>query len=148
MKVAPPPGVSATATDVVEGGSVNLSATDFWGHRLYFVWTTSCGSLTSYLGWNTTFNAGDNGGRTCGITAILNGSRSTVQINVVQDTSSITVDPTFAVIIEGFTYFNIHTALHQTGEIRGDIVRVVPAPAALLVVALGAGMALARRRLG
>ena len=51
-------------------------------------------------------------------------------------------------LIEGFTYFNIHTALHQTGEIRGDIVRVVPAPAALLVVALGAGMALARRRLG
>ena len=50
-------------------------------------------------------------------------------------------------LIGGLTYFNIHTAEHQTGEIRGDIVQVVPAPGTLALVALGVGaFAAARRR--
>lgn len=51
-------------------------------------------------------------------------------------------------LVEGLAYFNIHTEQFRAGEIRGDIVQVVPAPAALLLMALGLIAAVARRRLG
>jgi CHRD domain len=51
-------------------------------------------------------------------------------------------------LTDGLTYFNIHTQLNPGGEIRGDIVQVVPGPGALILLALGLGAAVARRRLG
>ncbi len=51
-------------------------------------------------------------------------------------------------LVDGLAYFNIHTPQHPGGEIRGDIVQVIPAPAALLLMALGLIAAVARRRLG
>jgi hypothetical protein len=46
-------------------------------------------------------------------------------------------------IISGLWYVNVHTTLYPGGEIRGQ---VVPEPAALTLLALGAAAALHRRR--
>ncbi len=49
-------------------------------------------------------------------------------------------------LVDGLAYFNIHTEAFRTGEIRGDIVQVIPSPAVLLLVALGLIAAMTRRR--
>ncbi|MDX9972045.1 MAG: CHRD domain-containing protein [FCB group bacterium] len=47
----------------------------------------------------------------------------------------------------GDGYFNIHNSSFPGGEIRGDIHAVVPEPASLALVGIGAALALLRRRL-
>jgi CHRD domain-containing protein len=56
-------------------------------------------------------------------------------------------DAVIAGLTDGLAYFNIHTAVFPGGEIRGDIVQVVPGPAALLLLALGLSVLAATRRL-
>jgi hypothetical protein len=51
-------------------------------------------------------------------------------------------------LMDGLAYFNIHTPENMPGEIRGDIVQVIPSPATLLLMALGLIAAVARRRVG
>ena len=60
-------------------------------------------------------------------------------------------DAVIAGLTDGLAYFNIHTPVNPGGEIRGDIVLAqaqVPGPTALVLLALGLGVAAVRRRLG
>ena len=93
--------LNVPTTEVVEGGTLAFNATDANGHPLNFIWSSSCGSLSFYVGPATVFRALDNGGKVCLVAAALNGTVAVANVTVLPDTSSITITPTFSLLTEG-----------------------------------------------
>ena len=66
--------------------------------------------------------------------------------NPIVGSDVITVDQA-SDLLDGKWYANIHTEAYSTGEIRGQLTRVIPEPMSLSLLGLG-GLALWRKRRG
>jgi len=90
---------------VVEGMTVQISATDDVGHALAFDWSVDdpvCGSLAPLTGPATDFTASqDAGGMTCTIQAAFGGAFGSASFDVLHDVQTITVTPGTAELVEG-----------------------------------------------
>ncbi|MEO7454191.1 MAG: CHRD domain-containing protein [Fimbriimonadales bacterium] len=64
----------------------------------------------------------------------------------LQGDGNLTAQQKLAVMVAGNAYVNVHTTEFPTGEIRGQIVCVVPEPASIVAVGLGLGSLLLLRR--
>lgn len=98
--------ITPSNAEVTEGGSVTFSAFDVLGHSLDFalsVGPTGCGSVTQD-GSAVVFtaNAGA-GGLTCTIAASMDGHVGTAAVVVLHDTSTPSISPAFATVVESET---------------------------------------------
>ena len=93
--------VDPVDAEVVEGSTQVLRAYDARGHNLLFLWSATCGNLSSPSGFFVTFTASVEGGSLCRVTATLQGGLAVANLTVLQDTSRIAISPAVLTLREG-----------------------------------------------
>lgn len=93
------------SSNVVEGGSLQLSGADGQGHLYPVDWQLdppSCGVLSAGSGATTTFTASTQaGGSVCRVQGAIGPVSGNATLNILHDTSSITISPPGATVAEG-----------------------------------------------
>jgi len=93
--------LTPTSAVVVEGDGIRLSATDRYGDELLFVWATTCGRVGGAAAAFTLFEAIEEGGVVCTVSASFGSDFATSVISIVHDTGRIEVTPRTAALVEG-----------------------------------------------
>ena len=92
-------------SNVVEGGTIQLSGADGQGHPYSMDWLLdppSCGALSAGSGVSTTFTASpEAGGSVCRVQGSIGAVSANATLNILHDTSAISISPPGATAVEG-----------------------------------------------